>query len=100
MLSIVHAAVAYNIDGQHSILEGRHDLFQYKSLVYNRSHRNSVVTGNKSQIRQGCCTNQYRRRGDVVVERDVTLIWRLERDSSRRDLEFTIEIVMTVGLGI
>ena len=60
MLSVVDAAVTYDIDEQHPIFEGRLDLFEYECLIHDRSHREGIITRNEGEIRQGRGADQGR----------------------------------------
>lgn len=58
MLSVIHTAVAHNVDGQHPILVFPHDLFDDECLIDGRSHGHGVVAGFDDKVGERGCPDE------------------------------------------
>ena len=71
MLSVVHAAVAHNVDREKSIGEIGHDSFDDGGLVDGGPHRDRIISGYEHEIGEGGGADEFTLY--VVIKCDVAL---------------------------
>lgn len=105
MLSVVNAAVADNVDGENAVGEIGHDSFDDGDLVDGGAHWDRVVSWHEDEIGEGGGADEFALY--IVVKRHVTLGKMPHVSPSNPQIwgsfpwkKFTIEMVMTLGLGM